>query len=110
GGGDTRVAPPRRSGAELAERRVAGERLEPGDALLGGRVRAEEAEQAEVALSGERVHDGELRGRRVDRHGDAVCVGLEALERAREGERLAGDERGGAVRLELVLAADRELD
>ncbi len=49
------MTPPRWSGAELAERGVAGERFEPGDALLGGRVRAEQAEHAEAALAGERA-------------------------------------------------------
>src|SRR5690606_21182914 len=109
-GGVTLVAPPRRSGAEPVERGVRGERLEAGDALLRRRVRAEEPEQAEVALARERVDDGELRRRRVDLHRDAARVRLQAPERAREGQRLARDERRRPVRLELVLAADGELD
>src|SRR5690606_19979781 len=104
-----RPPPPVDSACEPLELRARGQRLQAGDTLLGARVRAEQAQESEPAVPGERVDDRELRTRRIHLHRDPMRVRLEAPERAREGERLAADQRTGPVRLVLVLAADHEL-
>src|SRR5262245_26592377 len=74
-------------------------------ALLGGRVRAEQAEEPGRAVAAQRIHDRQLRRGGVDRHRDALGVRIEALKRRRQVARFARNARRGCVGLELVLTA-----
>src|SRR5581483_8074304 len=80
---------------------------QPGDAVLGRWVRAEEAREAH---SGQRVHDEEVSGRGARVQRKSLVRGLELLERRREGERVADGARARLVRRVLAAARDRELD
>ena len=55
---------------------------ELGDAVLGGRVGAEEVGRVLPVEGGERVHDEVARVRRLDVHRHPVGVGLELLQGA----------------------------